>query len=131
MPTMATEQPMPAPPVDPSNQAYFDAAREGRLLIGKCLDTGRHFFYPRPVSPFTLSNNVELVPASGRGTIYSVTIMRGKTPHAVAYVELEEGPKMFTNIVDCDLDALRIGQPVTLAFRDAEDGQPMPVFKPA
>ncbi|WP_426958451.1 Zn-ribbon domain-containing OB-fold protein [Muricoccus radiodurans] len=131
MATMDSSRVMMAPAVDPTNRPFFDAAREGRFLIGKCLDTGKHFFYPRGVSPFTLSNNVELVEASGRGVIYSLTVMRGKEPHAVAYVELEEGPRVFTNIVDCDLDALRIGQAVTLAFRPAEDGQPMPVFKPA
>lgn len=131
MPTQATDQVMMAPAVDPTNRPFFEAAREGRLLVGRCLDTGKHFFYPRGVSPFTLSTNVELVQASGRGTIYSVTVMRGPAPHAVAYVELEEGPRIFTNIVDCDLDMLRIGQPVTLTFRPAEDGQPMPVFRPS
>jgi uncharacterized OB-fold protein len=131
MATMSQDQAMMAPAIDPTNAPYFAAAREGRFLIGRCLDTGKHFFYPRGVSPFTLSNNVELVEASGRGTIYSVTVMRTKQPYAVAYVELEEGPRVFTNIVDCDLDSLRIGQPVRVAFKPAEDGQPMPVFVPS
>lgn len=131
MVTMALPRLMPAPEIDPVNAPFFAAAREGRLLIGRCRDTGRAFFYPRGVSPFTLSNNVELIEASGRGVIYSVTVMRGKPPYALAYVELEEGPRMMTNIVECDLDALCIGQPVTLRFVPSESGQPVPVFIPA
>lgn len=131
MPTPAEDRPMMAPAPDPDSAPFLQAAREGRLLIGRCLDTGRAFFYPRAISPFTLSSNVAMEAASGRGTIYSVTVMRTRPAYAVAYVELEEGPRIFTNIVDCDLDALRIGQAVRVLFRPAEDGQPLPVFTPA
>ena len=121
---------MLAPTPDPDNRAFFEAAREGALLLGLCNDTGRSFFYPR-VSPFTLTTNVTTTRASGRGTIHSVTVMRGAAPLAVAYVELEEGPRVFTNIVDCDVDTLRIGDAVRLVFKEAEGGQPMPCFTPA
>lgn len=122
---------MLAPTPDPDNRAFFEAAREGALLLGLCGDTGRSFHPPRGVSPFTLTTNVTTARASGRGTVYSVTVMRGASPTAVAYVELEEGPRVFTTIVDCDLGALRIGDAVRLVFRDAEGGQPMPCFTPA
>ena len=58
MATMASNRALPAIQVDPTNKPYFDAAREGRLLIGLCKDTNKHFWYPRGCSPFTLSNNV-------------------------------------------------------------------------
>ena len=131
MATPFVDRPMMAPAVDPDSAPFLEAAREGRLLIGRCLDTGRAFFQPRAVSPFTLSGNVAMEAASGRGVIHSVTVMRTSPPYAAAFVELEEGPRIFTNIVDCDLDALRIGQAVRLAFKPAEDGQPVPVFTPA
>src|SRR3712207_7631323 len=78
MPTMASNRALPTIQTDPTNKPYFDAAREGRLLIGLCKDTGRHFWYPRGCSPFTLSNNVELVEAKGTGTIYSYSVMRSE-----------------------------------------------------
>jgi uncharacterized OB-fold protein len=56
---------------------------------------------------------------------------RAKEPYAIAYVTLAEGPTMMTNIVDCDFDALRVGQPVAVVFKDTENGPPVPMFKPA
>ncbi|MBU8539691.1 Zn-ribbon domain-containing OB-fold protein [Falsiroseomonas tokyonensis] len=131
-----SERIIAAPVIDPSTQSFWDAAREGRLMLGLCRDTGRHFFYPRGASPFTLSPNVELVPASGFGTIYSYTVMRVAEPYACAYVELAEGPRIFTNIVDCAFEDIRIGMKVRVVFkptRDAEGaaGAPVPMFAPA
>ena len=132
MATMASNRALPAIAVDPTNKPYFDAAREGKLLIGLCKDTGKHFWYPRGCSPFTLSNNVELVPAKGTGIIYTYTVMRTKEPYCVAYVELDEGVRVFTNIVDCDMDALRIGQKVKVVFKATTgDSPPATMFTPA
>jgi uncharacterized OB-fold protein len=126
------ERAIPAPIPDPTTKPFWDAAREGRLMIGRCRDTGRHFFPPRGVSPFTLSTEVEMVPASGRGTIYSFTVMRVATPYAPAMVELAEGPRVFTNIVDGDFAELRIGMAVRLVWKQTEgDGPPVPMFAPA
>ncbi|MGG5809685.1 Zn-ribbon domain-containing OB-fold protein [Falsiroseomonas sp. CW058] len=123
---------IPAPIPDPTTKPFWDAAREGRLMLGRCRDTGRHFFPPRGVSPFTLSTEVDLVEASGRGTVYSFSVMRLAQPYAPAMVELEEGPRIFTNIVDCDLAAIRIGMKVRLEWRPTEgDGPPVPMFAPA
>lgn len=130
--TIMAEKTYTAPAVDPMTKPVWDAAREGRLMIGFCKDTSRHFWYPRGVSPFTLSTNVALVEAKGTGSIYSYTVMRGANPFAAAYVELDEGPRMFTNIVDCDLAELRIGMKVRVVFKPTEGGgPPVPVFMPA
>lgn len=132
MATQAANRAIPAPKEDPTTKPFWDAARAGKFLIGLCKDTGKHFWYPRGCSPFTLSNNIEMVEAKGTGTIYSFTVMRSKEPHAPAYVELDEGPRIFTNIVDCDLDALKIGQKVKLVFKATEEGgAPVPMFTPA
>ncbi len=126
------ERTIPAPLVDPTTKPFWDAARRGELLIGQCRQTGRHFWYPRGVSPFTLSTDVELVPARGTGTVYSYTVMRVGQPHVAAYVELDEGPRLFTNIVACDPESVRIGMRVRVAFHPTEgDGPPVPVFRPA
>jgi uncharacterized OB-fold protein len=72
------------------------------------------------------------VTASGRGTVYSYSVMRRvPIPYALAYVTLAEGVSMMTNIVDGDLDAIRIGQPVTVAFKPSDGGPPVPMFRPA
>ncbi len=132
MATPAPARTLPAPAIDPASRPFFEAAREGRLLLGRCTETGKMFFPPRPFSPFTLGPAVTTVAAAGTGTIYSVTITRGAEPFALAFVELDEGVRLFTNIVECDLDALRIGQAVRLRWADTEDPEArLPVFAPA
>ena len=126
-----SERAIQAPVPDPTTQPFWDAAAEGRFLIGLCKDTGKHFFPPRGVSPFTLSPNVELVPASGQGEVYSYSVMRTKEPYIPAMVELAEGPRVFTNLVDVAPEAVRIGMAVTLIFRPSEGGPPTPMFRPA
>ena len=121
----------PSPVPDPSTLAFWQAAREGQLLLGRNTKTGRFHYPPRPVCPFDDEGEVEYVPAGGRGAIYTFSVMRVKAPYVIAYVELEEGPRVMTNIVDCDREALRIGQPVRLVFVDSEGGQPIPMFTPA
>ena len=126
------ERTLEAPPVNPEVEPYFEAAKNGKLMYGYCQDTNQPFFFPRAVSPFTLSNNVEMREASGRGTVYTYSVMRRtQVPYAIAYVELDEGPMMMTNIVDCDLDQIRVGMPVQVVFKDAAEGWKIPCFKPA
>jgi uncharacterized OB-fold protein len=120
-----------APIPDPVTRPFWDAAAQGRFLIGRCKDTGRHFFPPRGVSPFTLSPNVELVEASGQGSVYSYTVMRTKQPYIPAMVELAEGPRIFTNLVEVAPEAVRIGMAVKLAWTPTEGGPPVPMFRPA
>ena len=121
-----------APPVNPENERYFAAAKEGVLLVGKCGDCGEYHFYPRLICPHCNSDNTEWVPAKGTGAIYSHSTMRRgvPTPYTIAYVTLDEGVSMMTNIVDCDPDSLKIGDKVKLVFRNAEDGTPVPMFAP-
>ena len=129
---MSEQRTIAAPQPNTETQAYWDAAGKGELLIQKCNDTGKFFCYPRARSPFTLSDNVEWVEAKGTGTIYSFSVMkRAKIPFAIAYVTLDEGVTMMTNIVDTDLDALAIGQNVKVVFKPTEDGPPVPMFTPA
>ena len=125
------ERAIQAPVPDPTTQPFWDACREGRLMVGLCRDTGRHFFPPRGVSPFTLSPHVELVAASGRGTLYSYTVMRTKEPYIPAMVELEEGPRLFTNLVEVGPKEVRIGMRLRLVFHPTEGGPPVPFFAPA
>ena len=79
-----------------------------------------------------LASRARWITSSGRGTIYSYSVMRRvPVPYAIAYVTLEEGVTMMTNIVDCDLDAIRIGQRVKVVFKPTDGGPPVPMFTPA
>jgi uncharacterized OB-fold protein len=125
------ERRIPAPQVTPETKAFWDAAAAGKLMIGKCVACGAVHYYPRAICPFCFSDRTRLEQASGEGTIYTYSVMRrAQVPYAIAYVTLAEGPTMMTNIVDCDLDRIRIGQKVRLVFKPSEGGPPVPMFTP-
>ena len=116
---------------NPEAQPFFDAAREGRLLLKRCLDCRELHYYPRAVCPFCASPRTEWVEANGRGTIYSYSVMRRvEKPYVIAYVTLEEGVIVLTNVVDCDFDRVRIGGPVRAVFKPQGD-LVIPMFAPA
>jgi len=120
------------PPVNPETKPFWDAAANGTLLLKKCNGCGEVHYYPRTLCPFCFSDKTEWLAAAGRGTIYSYSVMRrAEVPYVIAYVTLEEGVTMMTNIVDCDLNAVRIGQRVKLTFRPTDGGPPVPMFTPA
>ncbi|MBV9376818.1 MAG: Zn-ribbon domain-containing OB-fold protein [Alphaproteobacteria bacterium] len=125
------ERKIQAPQPNPETEAFWKAAAEGKLMIGKCTACGKVHYYPRAVCPFCFNGKTELQQASGNGTIYTYSVMRRTPiPYAIAYVTLSEGPTMMTNIVDCDLDKIRIGQSVRLVFKPSEGGPPVPMFTP-
>ena len=130
---MATsERKVPFSLSNSETQPFWDAAVEGRFILRKCTACGRTHWYPRAICPFCFSDKTQWQPASGKGRIYSFSVMRrASEPYAIAYVTLEEGPTMLTNIVNCDFDALQVGQNVMLVFRPSEGGPPVPMFTPA
>lgn len=126
------ERKIPSPTSNPETQPFWDAAAQGRFLVRRCAACGRAHWYPRAICPFCFSDKTEWQPSSGKGRIYSYSVMRrAPAPYAIAHVTLDEGPTMLTNIVDCNLDALKIGLEVKLVFKRSEDGQPAPMFTPA
>ena len=133
MATQYQERKMRDPALNPGDQPYFDAAAEGKLMLKKCADCGQHHHYPRALCPFCMSDRVQWVQAKGTGEIYTFSVSRraGPVVYCIAYVTLDEGVKMMTNIVDCDLDSIRVGQKVKVAFKKTEGGVSMPVFAPA
>jgi len=124
------ERKIPAPKINPETAGFWSAASEGRLVIGRCRACNEAHFYPRSICPFCFSDNTILETAVGKGTIYSFSIMRRvPVPYVMAYVTLEEGPTMMSNIVDCDPEAVRIGQAVQLIFKPSDGGPPVPMFR--
>jgi uncharacterized protein len=120
-----------APVPNLETQAFWDACAQGKLMIGKCNACGKVHYYPRALCPFCFSNNTELKQASGNGVVYTYSVMRrAPIPYAIGYVTLAEGPTIMTNFVECDLDRLKIGQPVRLVFKESDGGPPVPMFTP-
>ncbi len=126
-----TARKIPGPIVTVESEPFWNAARQRRFVVPTCGACGKAHWYPRAVCPFCSAEKIEWRAASGQGTIYSFSVMRrAKEPYAIGYVTLAEGPTMLTNIVDCDFDALHIGQSVRLVFAETEDGPPVPLFRP-
>lgn len=131
MSTTTAEAPLGAVVRTPESRAWWDGAARGVLLLPRCRSCGQAHFYPRSFCPHCFSQELEDFEASGRGTIYTYSVMRrADPPYAIAYVRLEEGPVLLTRIVDADFDTLRCDQPVALAFRVAPQGDAVPVFAP-
>jgi uncharacterized OB-fold protein len=133
MATPYQDRKLPDPVLNVGDERYFEAANQGKLLLKKCGDCGQVHHFPRGVCPFCLSSNVDWLEAKGTGTIYSYSVTRraGPIPYCIAYVTSDEGVTVMTNIVDCDLDTVRIGQKVKLTFKPSEGGTGIAMFAPA
>ena len=129
---MAKERKIASPEPTVGTEAYWEGARNGKLLLRHCTSCDKVHHYPRALCPHCFSDKLDWREASGKGKVYTYSVMRrAPEPYVIAYVTLDEGIKMMTNIVDCDLDKVRIDQPVKVVFKPSENGQPVPMFAPA
>ena len=120
------------PDINMETAVYWESAKNGKLLVKTCKACGKLHYYPRTICPHCLSSDTDWVESSGKGTIYTYSVMRRtETPYVIAYVTLEEGVTMLSNIVECDVDGVAVGQTVEVVFRDTEGGHSLPVFRPA
>lgn len=122
--------PVFAPPMaTPANAPFWEATAAGKLLLKRCEACGQTHFYPRPLCPFCASGRTTWVEASGRGEIYTLTtVKKWEVKAAVAFVQLEEGPRLQALVAHEDPAALRIGDKVVAQFADAENGFKIVVF---
>lgn len=133
-----TWEPRPVPEVNPETERFWAAATEGRFLVCECEACGLVFYYPRAVCPDCFSDDVSWIEASGAGEVYAHSTAESVSgwpeealPLVVAYVELDEGPRVMTNIVDCDPEAIEVGTRVEVRFEPTErDDVAIPVFTP-
>lgn len=133
-----TMLPAPAPVINSTTAEFWKATTEGRFILQRCNACDIVLWFPRRNCPNCWTEDVSTFDAQQTGTIYSFTVVRkGKGafqdagPFVIAYVELADGPRIMTNIVDCDIDALHIGMPVEMVFHDTGEGSALYRFRPA
>lgn len=133
---MSTKREMMCEP-EPWSEDYWRAAEEGRFMIPYCRTTQQYFFPPRELSPHSFDDDWEYREASGRGTVFSYTVMNfspvsayeDDVPYVIALVELEEGPRMLTNLLNVDPAEVSVGDPVRVTFEKRDD-RALPQFEP-
>lgn len=131
-------KPRPAPIPDPDSGEFWGAAHEGRLVVQRCTGCGRHQLYGRSHC-VACRGEVEWVQATGRGSVYSFTVIRQNyarpfrdmVPYVVALVDLEEGPRVMTNIVGCEPDDVFVGMPVNARFEAVSEEAGIALFEPS
>jgi uncharacterized OB-fold protein len=134
-----TWEPRPVPEVTPETERFWRGATEGRFLLSECAECGLVYHYPRALCPDCFSDDVAWREASGEGAIYSYSVARQVSgwpdealPLVVAYVSLDEGLRVMTNVVDCDPEEIGVGTPVEARFvPTGEEGVSIPVFAPS
>lgn len=130
---MTTSKPPSASPFSGPGplQVYQDFLADGRFMLQQCKDCGGHVFYPRALCVHCGSAELKWVEASGRGTVYSTSVVRVKPgtgeDYNVALIDLEEGPRMMSRVVDLAPEKVRIGMPVS-AHVSLIDGKPAVIF---
>lgn len=128
----------PIPRVDQESKGFWEACRRHELALQACRSCGAVRYYPRALCSQCLSSDTEWRIASGRGSVYTFTVtyqnqaegFRDSLPYVLAYVELEEGVRLLTNIVDCAPDQVQIGMAVEVVFEDLSAEVALPKFKP-
>ena len=123
---------IPTPTVYPDNAAFWAACNEGRLLVKHCMACGKPHWYPRTLCPLCMNDQTQWTESAGLGSIYTFSVCRrvGPVPYVIAYVRLDDGVTLLTNVVDCDFEALRIGDRVKLVMQSSESGVMVPMFTP-
>lgn len=126
------------PKPTPETVHFWEGTRSGELRLQRCRDCQHTYFPPRPFCPTCHSDAIDVVASSGKAKLYSYVISHRpapgfKPPYAIAVVELEEGPRMMTNIIDCPQTpaALQVDMPLTVAFEKVDDEITLALFRPA
>lgn len=117
-------------------EPFWTAAVERRLVVPRDNDSGHYFFPPERCVPGTDSTDWQYVPSSGRGTVYTFSVVHRApspdfdAPYVLAVVDIEEGWSMLTNLVDCEPADVSVGMAVEVCYLEVENGV-LPVFRPA
>jgi uncharacterized OB-fold protein len=125
------------PPLGPDNAWWWEQVAHGKLPVQRCSGCGKLRHPPRPMCDACRSMLWDFIAASGRGALHSFTVIHHpqfpgyEYPIVIALVDLEEGERMLSQLVDCERDAVRIGMPLVARIHEDPDGFKLPVFLPA
>lgn len=132
-----TKRPRPVPVPTNVTKPFWDAAKQGKLVLQRCRRCGTWQYWPRPVCMRCISRDLEWKEAAGRGVVYSFTITRlppegfeGREPYVLASVDLLEGTRMMAQLLNCPIDRVRIGLPVRVVWEKLTDEISLPQFEP-
>lgn len=136
--TEATEYQKPVPIPDEESKPFFEGAREHRLMLQRCGACGTTHWPVKSRCPQCLSTDLTWVQASGRGTLYTYTLMHqiihpgfaAEVPYTIAEIDLAEGPRIISTIIGCSPADLRIGMALEVTFEDINDAVSLPKFRP-
>ena len=122
---------LPKPTIDNESEAFWHGTRDGRFLLKKCTDCGKLHWVPREICPHCMSDKTEWVPSTGKGTIYSWSVVRrgGVEPYTLAYITLDEGITLLSSVINCEIEDMAVGKDVQVTFLDNGDGQAIPYFE--
>lgn len=128
---------LPLPTVSRWSRPFWDACRKHELMIQRCKECNRLIMYPKLYCPECLSDDMEWIKASGHGKIYSYTVVTNnppsvfadQLPYVVAIVELDEGVRLATNVVDTPVERLACDTPVEVVFDDVTEELTLPKFR--
>ena len=135
---MSERNQKPLPRIDEVSRSYWEATKRHELVLQKCQECGHCRYPPGEICPSCLSDRLKWVKTSGRGIVYTWTVFHQlyhpafeqEIPYAVVAVELDEGPRLLTNLVDCKVEAITMGMPVEVIFDDVTDEITLPKFRP-
>jgi uncharacterized OB-fold protein len=132
------DKPVPVP--DPVTRPFWDSLKAHAIQLQRGASSGRFVYYPRAVSPYDETEELVWTPVSGRGVVHAFTIpsrhpnpaFRGDLPYVVALIELDEGVRMLSNLVDVDPspETVQIGMPVEIVYDDVTEEITLPKFRP-
>lgn len=134
----AASKSLPKP--TPDTQPFWDAVKRHQLSLPKCKACGQLHYFPRPFCPHCFSWDLEWVRCSGKGKLYSYVInhrpapgFEEEAPYVIAVVELDEGPRMLSNLIDIEPtpEAVQVDMPVEILFQDVNEEMAMFKFRPA
>ena len=130
------KKPLPSP--DGDTKEFWDGAKKHELLVQKCSQCDSYRYPPSPICPECFSSNLKWEKVSGKGEVYSFTIVRvavrpewkSDVPYVLAAIRLDEGVTMVSDIIDCAVDDVKVGMRVRVAFDDVTEQFTLPKFKP-
>ena len=123
------------PPMTELTQPYWDGCGIGELRLQQCTACGKHQFYPRTICSHCNAGDLSWVVVEGGGKIASFTVVRRgiskayEAPYVVALIDLTEGVRLMSNVIDVDPEHVSVGASVTVDFEAWSDELSLPVFR--